>query len=100
MKPDVSGRDEQSIILEQASYTNSYSAFVPWANSISFKINSFRYQEQRLSMRIAEDFLANLGFTRDDVESECSMQTYFLFLQLFNKGLINGVWFIIFTRYC
>jgi SagB-type dehydrogenase family enzyme len=69
--------DEQSQILEQATYTNSYTAFVPWAKSIGFKINSFRYQEQRLSERIAEDFLANLGFTRDNVESECSMQTYF-----------------------
>lgn len=77
MKSELSVRDEQSTILEQASYTNSYSAFIPWANSIGFKINSFRYQEQRLSARIAEDFLANLGFTRDDVESECSMQTYF-----------------------
>lgn len=77
MKSDISDQDEQSIILEQASYTNSYSAFIPWANSIGFKVNSLRYQEQRLSTRLAEDFLANLGFTRDDVESECSMQTYF-----------------------
>lgn len=77
MNQDVSGQNEQSIILEQATYTNSYTAFVPWANSIGFKINSFRYQEQRSSMRIAEDFLANLGFSRDDVESESSIQAYF-----------------------
>lgn len=70
-------QDEQSKILEQATYTNNYAAFVPWSNSISFKINSFKYQEQRQTMRIAEDFLANLGFTRDNVESECSMQPYF-----------------------
>lgn len=69
--------NKQAIILEQATYTNNYSAFVPWSNSIGFKINSFRYQEQRLTMRIAEDFLANLGFTRDNIESECSMQMYF-----------------------
>lgn len=76
MKPDVLGQNEQSKILEQATYTNNYTAFVPWANSIGFKINSFRYQEQRSSLRIAEDFLANLGFSRDDVESESSMQAY------------------------
>ncbi|MBA3537314.1 MAG: SagB/ThcOx family dehydrogenase [Tatlockia sp.] len=70
-------QDEQSQILEQATYSNNYSPFIPWANSIGFKINSFRYQEHSLSMRLAEDFLANLGFTRDNVESECSIQTYF-----------------------
>lgn len=70
-------QDEQSKILEQATYANNYAAFVPWSNSISFKINSFKYQEQRQTMRIAEDFLANLGFTRDNVETECSMQPYF-----------------------
>lgn len=77
MYQDASEQNEQSIILEQATYTNSYSVFVPWANSIAFKVNSFRYQEQRTSMRIAEDFLANLGFVRDDLENEASIQTYF-----------------------
>mgnify|MGYP000411434079 CR=1 FL=1 len=69
--------DEQAKILEQATYVNSYSPFIPWANSIGFKTHSFRYQEQHLSLRLAEDFIVNLGFTRNDIETECSMQSYF-----------------------
>ncbi|MFC3909013.1 SagB/ThcOx family dehydrogenase [Legionella dresdenensis] len=63
-------------ILEHATYTNGYSPFVPWSNSIGFKVQSLRFQEKHSSSSIAEDFLANIGFTRNDIESECSMQTY------------------------
>lgn len=77
MKSNFTIQDDQAFVIEQAVYSNGYTAYIPWSNSIGFKVNAFRHQEQTYSIQIAHDFLANISFVRNDVESECSMQTYF-----------------------
>ncbi|GEM_PF-1959281 len=76
MKPNDTLKNLQANMLEQATYQNGYSPYVPWSNSIGFKIHSMRFQEQTINSRLAEDFLVNLGFTRNDIESEYSIRSF------------------------
>ena len=64
-------------LLEQSTYQNGYSNHIPWANSIGFKDRTNRFHDQFTSHSLGEDFLANLGFNRNDTESEASIR-YFL----------------------
>jgi SagB-type dehydrogenase family enzyme len=72
-----SNNDEviQANLLEQSTYQNGYSAYVPWSKSIGFKVNTLRQQEHA-SSQLAEDFLTNLGFTKNNVESEYSIRAF------------------------
>lgn len=71
-------REELYTLIRDLTRRNRYAIrAIPWANSIGLKTHSFRYQEQNVSMRLAEDLIANFGFIRDDLETESSMQRYF-----------------------
>jgi SagB-type dehydrogenase family enzyme len=76
MKSNDIEKNLQANLLEQSTYQNGYSAYVPWSKSIGFKVHSMRLQEQAVNSHLAKDFLANLGFTRNDMESEYSIRSF------------------------
>lgn len=76
MKPTDIKKDLQTNLLEQSAYQNSYSAYVPWSQSIGFKVHSMRLQEQGVNSELAKNYLANLGFVRNDMESEYSIRSF------------------------
>lgn len=78
MNPKKTHSEIQASILEQATYQNGYSAFIPSSKSIGFKVHSIKFQDHAASIRLAEDFLTNLGFCNNDLESEYSVLSFLL----------------------
>lgn len=70
--------ETQTNLLEQATYYNGYSALIPNSKSIGFKVNSIKFQDNNAASRIAEDFIANLGFCKNDLESEHSILSFLM----------------------
>lgn len=66
----------EATLVEQSTYQNGYSTYVPWSKSIGFKVNSVKLQEQSTQSNLAEDFLSNMGFVRDNVESDYSIRAF------------------------
>jgi len=76
MKLNNKEKNLDANLLEQSIYQNTYTAYAPWSPSIGFKVHTMRFQEQATNSHLAQDFLANLGFTRNDMESEYSIRSF------------------------
>src|SRR3954453_22566223 len=63
-----------------AVFTTSARVLHPWVRSTGFRTHGLRFRSlgQWNDHRIAEDFLCNTYFTRQDRETEASVQSYFL----------------------
>lgn len=70
--------EAQANLLEQATYYNGYSTFISHSKSIGFKVNTVKLQNHYSSTSIAYDFLANLGFSSNDLESEHSVLSFLM----------------------
>src|SRR5579864_9441729 len=75
--------------LEHAVFYNSYSGFIPNRRSIGFKTHALRLQEASPPFLLADDYIANLGFVRDDLESEHSMRSFLMPAGIDMLSLVN-----------
>src|SRR3990167_1926422 len=74
----MKGKDAAPAIELQlaAVYTNGYSAYVPWQQSIGFRTHSSSYRQQGVRDSVAEAYLINSRNKRHNPENEYSILSF------------------------
>lgn len=63
-------------LLNAATHINGYSPMIAWSNSIGWKPNIVKYAERHRSALLAEEFLVNSYYDRNDSETESSLRIF------------------------
>jgi SagB-type dehydrogenase family enzyme len=77
--PEHKDRARSGPEASAAVFSNSFKAVHPWTHSTGFRTHGLRYRTFARSTdpRVAEDFLVNTRYLRNDRETEFSIQAYF-----------------------
>ncbi len=63
-------------LLNASAYINGYSPLIPWANAIGIKPNLVKYATRLTSSILANEYLVNSYYVRDDKEMEWSVRQF------------------------
>jgi SagB-type dehydrogenase family enzyme len=81
--------DISNEIINASAYLNGYSPFVPWAEAIGCRPHLIKYTERYRSPLLAEEYLLNSYYTRNDMEAEISVEQFYDDASVMTQSLNN-----------